>query len=420
MSLKSLLTPEQQFIFHSEWHQFLSNAKSSSGKYHLNDFFSLLRRNYKDFREYSDKELSNKIIASRRLEGTEEWPNLNDIHNYISPYNIGFIIKAHQSALLAVEIYNKPLSTYRTEGFIVLMMIAWNSLFHAIFLNKGENIKYSEKGIDNYLDLRKCINKYTGKLKKEISANLELLIEIRDQIVHKENPVIDDKLFGYCQSCLLNFEEILVDNFGEHYQLPNTLAYSLQFSKIHTSQQVESIKNYRNRHNYKMIDFISEFETNLFNIDPEVYKSQNYCFRIYLIPKVVKENKAEAAVEYINYDMLDPDVTANISKAILVIKENRVAGEYYKASQVCKKINERLKNIKGPNWIFSPSFHHSKAAKYFNIREGYKTSNPEKTKKEYCYYDPLFKQYIYTKQWIDFLTNRLKESKIFEAILLTK
>ena len=45
--------------------------------------------------------------------------------------------KAHDSALLAVEVYNKPSVAFRSAGFIALMIIAWTSLLHAIFLRRG-------------------------------------------------------------------------------------------------------------------------------------------------------------------------------------------------------------------------------------------------------------------------------------------
>lgn len=41
--------------------------------------------------------------------------------------------KALNSALLSVETYNKPAVKFKSGGFIVLMCIAWTSLFHAIF-----------------------------------------------------------------------------------------------------------------------------------------------------------------------------------------------------------------------------------------------------------------------------------------------
>ncbi len=76
MSSKSLLSNEQQLIFYNEYHKFLSNVRYSSEKNHLHDFFKKLRRENKDFKKYTDKELSNKIIASRRLEGLKRMAKL--------------------------------------------------------------------------------------------------------------------------------------------------------------------------------------------------------------------------------------------------------------------------------------------------------------------------------------------------------
>jgi hypothetical protein len=35
---------------------------------------------------------------------------------------------------LAVEVYNKPATKFRSGGYIVLMIVAWTTLFHTIFL----------------------------------------------------------------------------------------------------------------------------------------------------------------------------------------------------------------------------------------------------------------------------------------------
>ena len=37
------------------------------------------------------------------------------------------------SALLGVEIYNKPRTAFRIEGYIALMIMAWTKLLHARF-----------------------------------------------------------------------------------------------------------------------------------------------------------------------------------------------------------------------------------------------------------------------------------------------
>ena len=45
--------------------------------------------------------------------------------------------KARDSALLAVEVYNKPAVSFKSGGYITLMVIAWTSFFHATFYRKG-------------------------------------------------------------------------------------------------------------------------------------------------------------------------------------------------------------------------------------------------------------------------------------------
>ena len=134
------------------------------------------------------------------------------------------------------------------------------------------------------------------------------------------------------------------------------------------------------------------------------------------IPKTVKSNQAEAAIEFIDYDATNFENGDDVDKIIIAIKETRTAGNYFKPGEVCSKIVENLKNSMPSNWKFSPSYHHVKCANYFKIREGYNTDNPEKTKKEYCIYDPVFDKYIYTKQWIDFLTKKLKNKNIYSSI----
>ena len=41
--------------------------------------------------------------------------------------------KSRNSATLAVETYNRPTRAFKSYAYIVLMNIAWTSLFHAMF-----------------------------------------------------------------------------------------------------------------------------------------------------------------------------------------------------------------------------------------------------------------------------------------------
>ena len=45
--------------------------------------------------------------------------------------------KARDSALLAVEVYNKPAVSFKSAAYISLMYIAWTALFHSIFFKRN-------------------------------------------------------------------------------------------------------------------------------------------------------------------------------------------------------------------------------------------------------------------------------------------
>ena len=50
------------------------------------------------------------------------------------------------SAITAVETYNRPRTKFRIENYIILMVIAWTKLFHAYFQTTiGERYFYKEK-----------------------------------------------------------------------------------------------------------------------------------------------------------------------------------------------------------------------------------------------------------------------------------
>ena len=55
--------------------------------------------------------------------------------------------KSVDSALLAVETYNKPAVKFKSGGYIVLMVISWTSLFHAIFFKQKKKPFYRKDSI---------------------------------------------------------------------------------------------------------------------------------------------------------------------------------------------------------------------------------------------------------------------------------
>lgn len=144
--------------------------------------------------------------------------------------------KSKNSVLSAVQIYNNPLTTFRTESFIVLMTIGYTSLFHAIFEKNGWG--YSEK--NGYLyGLEKCFNVFRSKPEaqnyesiflKSLDALLAYFKDARDLIEHQLNE-IDNYTYGHCQSWLFCYEHILRTEFDPEHSLSMFLASAIQFSK---------------------------------------------------------------------------------------------------------------------------------------------------------------------------------------------
>ena len=53
------------------------------------------------------------------------------------------------SALAAVEMYNRPRTQFRVENYILLMVIAWTKLFHSFFQTTiGEKYFYKDTSFD--------------------------------------------------------------------------------------------------------------------------------------------------------------------------------------------------------------------------------------------------------------------------------
>jgi hypothetical protein len=60
---------------------------------------------------------------------------------------------AVDSSLLAVEVFNKPRTPFRTQTYVSLMIMAWTKLFHAYFNHEiGDRYYYKKKGSNRYED----------------------------------------------------------------------------------------------------------------------------------------------------------------------------------------------------------------------------------------------------------------------------
>ena len=327
------------------------------------------------------------------------------------------IEKAKSAVLAAVENYNKPGISFRTRTFTMLVVVGWTALFHAIFYKKGRKPWYVKSGsgrgiryeyIDGdpkYWGLAECLKQYYGDDNPAEKANIEFLLKLRHKIEHRNHPELDPILYGECQATLINFENLLVKEFGNEMALSMQFYIALQFSYLSQEQQEIALKQLKHSSVGDLLEFISTFRD---GIPSNILSSTNYSFKVFLVPKLANStNAADLAVEFVHYDSLNSEQKQQIQKALAIIKEKQipvVSKGLMKPKQVVERLNSCLP--------FSVSAHtHIQAWKFHKVRPQQNSAKPEQTNSKYCIYDELAGGYGYTDAWVRKLYRELNNDR---------
>ena len=361
---------------------------------------------------YSEEEYLRMMSQVQRYSSNPYKPDLEETVEEL-------VNKAREAAILSIDIYNRPMTVFRTQGFTVMMIIAWTSLLHAIFEKLKINYFYYDSnscpviidGDKKAWELSKCIEEYK-ELSNAVKENIKMFISLRNKIEHRFAPLFDLDICGECQALLLNFEELITKDFGIYYSLNTTLSIPMQLINTRPDWKNEIIKQVQSRHYNELKQFIDDYRSGL---SDEIYLDNKYCFRVYLIPKVGNHrSSSDKAIEFIKYDPSQPESFINVEKEVTLIKEKtvQVANQgYLKPSDVCKKVKEQIDRDFKINL-------HTKAWKYYKVRK--KGHQAAGCKTEFCHYDEPHKDYIYTKKWVDFLVEKLKDDQEYENIKLVR
>jgi len=238
------------------------------------------------------------------------------------------LAKARESALLAVETYNRPGTSFRSGGYVVLMCIAWTALLHAIFFRRGIKPFYRKKSHSRHFEmldgdrkaweLATCIQEFWGGDDSPIRRNLYFFIGLRNKIEHRSMPELDLRIFGECQALLFNFEELLVTEFGNKYALNASLSLALQFSHIRNEAQDGAVKALHKPLAKSISTYVDSFRSSL---STDLLNDPRYSFKVFLIPKPAnRESSADVAIEWVKFDSSQPDQMERYDKIVSLVK----------------------------------------------------------------------------------------------------
>lgn len=253
----------------------------------------------------------------------------------IGSIKLELIQKSRESMLCAVQVYNNPAITFKSETFCVLAIISWTYLCHAFFREKRIEYHYfkqvgrrrlfdkTKHGALKAWELERCLNDDHCPFDVATKANLRFLIGLRHEIEHQMTTSIDNAVSGKFQACCLNYESEIKKLFGDKYSIANQLSMSIQFTSL-SEPQVEMLGDFKDMPS-NIASFINSFDSSL---EDEIYKSTNYSYRVFFVPKIA--NKAGQA-----------------DKVVTFIKEGSEEAEKINADHVLIKEREKRKLLPG-------------------------------------------------------------------------
>jgi hypothetical protein len=329
--------------------------------------------------------------------------------------------------------YNKPAIKFRSGGFIVLMVIAWTALFHAIFFlrkikpfyRKPNSVRYQKRENDYcYWELSACLKEYyKTDVENPVKKNLELFIPLRNIIEHKSLPEIDPTLFAECQAMLINYDRILGVEFGASFCLRESLSFSLQLfpSSKTLSAAIKSNKDLKS-----VVKFIDNYRSSL---TTDTLESGQYAFKAFLLQVSNHQSKEALPVQFIRYDLMNDEEKKNAKRFAALLKEKIVEKPVTHHGLILpSKVIEAVQSGLGNpfvlrNGLKKSKFNsdtHTRCWKKYKVRPNKRDKNPNNTIDKYCIYDKLSGQYGYTNEWVSFLVEKMSNDEEYNSLYNTQ
>lgn len=321
-------------------------------------------------------------------------------------------------AILAIDLYNRSGKERQLEAFIVHMSLAWLRLFQSkiekdggdLYVRTRNNRRIKEKNGDWRMKPLSALIEQLLAPNDPRKANLEFFTELRHRVEHRYERDIAALVAGKTQAHLLNYENLLVEWFGENESVASELRFPLFVSSI-TDDAVKAVKEVAKRVPKAVRAWVHDYDTAL---DPNIAADQSFDFRIYLIPQTGPKTAADAAMTFVRLEDLNDEQREVMDRAQTIIREKKIPVsnlDRLKPGEVRAKVDAAL----GRAFTMS---HHTNAWRHYGVRPPTGDPNPEATRADFCVWDSTFRQHVYTQSWVDFLIRELSDAAKFEEVCL--
>lgn len=321
---------------------------------------------------------------------------------------------ARASCLEALRVWNDPTSRFRTGAFSMLFVAAWNSLSIAVLQREGHEWRDLDEqgevvrvhgGIERARETGDLVGAAVpGAARAGLRQNVAFWIELRNAVAHRFLPALDVMTIPHAQAGLLNFEDVLREEFGAEFGLAHALAVPLQLSGFRDPGVLDSRKRLFASLPIEVQAVLSRADS----APPELLADPTYMLRVAFIPAVPPSGRNPDAVAYFLRPGEVPDELVDSLERYVIVPKPRRSVAQFRPKFVCEEVSRRT------GFVFHYN-HHAPATRKLGAwpAEGDPDATVDAMLAEY---NSAFKGWLYSQAWIDLVVESVSDADSFLAV----
>ncbi|WP_166028504.1 DUF3644 domain-containing protein [Streptomyces chilikensis] len=329
------------------------------------------------------------------------------------------LMESQRYALKALDEWNCSRGSY--SDFLTHMHKAWHYLLHAEFRKDGKDYHYRDRKTNRYQmvdgepkawDLEKCLKVRFPDSNDLVRRNAELFVALRNKVEHRYEHNLEVITGGKAQAYVVNYEQEMTSHFGAEYSLADRLRFPISIQAL-TAEGYEEMRKAARKLPRKTRDLVAKFEA---GIDPSMLDDPKYDYRVRLVPIIGSKTDADLAVNFVNLADLKEEERRTMVEAgrrgTVITRDRHVEvadKDRMRPSQVAACVESQLP------FRFSVSPEHTEMWKRLRARPEGDAEDPYATDAKYCTYSEPFKQYVYTRAWVQRILREIGSVEKYRA-----
>ncbi|HUF98001.1 MAG TPA: DUF3644 domain-containing protein [Ilumatobacter sp.] len=323
------------------------------------------------------------------------------------------VLHARNAALAALRVWNDPAATFRTGGFSLMFVAAWNSLAVALLMRRNERWwscdvagePITSDGVLHSLSTPELVERaFPGAERRGLRENVQDWVLLRNAAAHRHLPALDAAVIPLAQAGLLNLENAISDAFGDHYALADLLAVPLQLSGFRDPGVLASRRALFAALPVDVQSVLARAES-----IEGLLQDETYMLRVAFIPVVPASGRSPDSVAYfVRPGEVPEGLEEALREYVVLPKAVRTARPNLGAKQVVAAVQSQIP------WRFTTTMH-ATATRTLKVRPDSGAADQSTTDAMFCEYVPAAKLHLYNEAWIKRLVETLRTPELFSA-----